>query len=110
MIWGLVIDSVLLVVLVYYVAWLHIKLDATDAKLAKAEDLITEETKRKEAHRKAFENAVDPEQIDYELERAANLREMRDSGMPYMPRAGVTPATIYNVGGRRGTWRSNPQK
>jgi hypothetical protein len=90
MIWWNTGLSVLIVVLFYYMAWLHIELDSARA-------LITAETKKKVAIAKSLEEFTDPEKIDAELERSARRREAFDSKMPYPPRDDSGPPAVIHT-------------
>jgi len=74
-----ILQTFALLALTYWIWRLHQRLNG-------ANELISEETKRKAAHTKAFERMVDPEAILEEMETAAQRREMHDANRTTLPR------------------------
>ena len=82
-------------------------------KLDKANALISEETKRKVAHTKAFENLTDTDKIVEEMERGADIVEARQANRLLAPRpdAGST-AKVFRprfIGRRASFWNPPAQ-
>lgn len=61
-----------------------------------ARQLIKEETKRKMAHTKAFENLTDPEQLDEDFERSAIAMEAHTANRITEPREGAGPHAVVH--------------
>lgn len=74
--------------------------------------LISEETKRKTAHTEAFKNLTDPDKIQEEMERGADILEARQANRLTMPRENAgPPARVFRprlVGKRASFW--NPPR
>lgn len=74
--------------------------------------LVSEETKRKVKHTEAFENLVDPDKIQAEMERGADIIEARQANRLLAPRPDAgPPARVFRpklVGKRASFW--NPPR
>lgn len=70
---------------------LKYKLDRIEDDLKSAADLISEETKRKQAHTQAFERMTDPNAIQAEMERGADILEARQANRLTLPREDAGP-------------------
>lgn len=80
--------------------------------LEEALPLISEETKRKQAHTKALEKLTDPEAIQEEMERNADIIEARQANRLTMPREDAgRPARVFRpkFSGKRASWWNPPR-
>lgn len=57
----------------------------------KAEALISEETRRKQEHTKAFQRLTDPDSIEADFEKSARAAEMRAANRKTLPRENTGP-------------------
>lgn len=90
--WIDIFQAIIILYLSFYVIFLHRKFKA-------AEKLIKIETWRRKKHAKAFEALTNPEKIEQEMERGAQLSEMRAAGRRTLPRE--------NAGPHARVWRPN---
>lgn len=73
------------------------QLRVTKKDLSAAQDLISEETQRKIAHREAFEDLIDPAKIDAELERSARRHEAWNANRSSVPREDSGPPAVIHA-------------
>ena len=70
---------------------LEARIDLFSAVLNEAADLISLETQKKLAQKKAYERLTDPEAIVEDMERGARIREMKDANRRTLPREDAGP-------------------
>lgn len=83
------------------------RLTVFEKKFNEAQHLISEETKRKESHTKAFEDLVNPDKIDSELERSARLHEAWNAKRTSMPREDAGPPAVIHAPKKNRSGRSS---
>lgn len=86
-----------------YVVWRLRRLANT------SEALITEETRRIQEHRKAFERLTDPDSIEADFERGAQAAEMRAANRVYLPREDAGPHARVHTARLRGQLPKKPE-
>lgn len=80
--------------------------------LESARNLISEETKRKVKHTKLYENLTDPDKIEEEMERGADIIEARQANRLHAPRPDAgPPAKVFRpkFSGRRASFWNPPR-
>lgn len=104
----LCLSITLVVVVVWSVYWTY-----WFKRLEKIETRVSNQEQLNKTRQELYSNLADPEKIAAELERGANLREMRDAGRKIIPRDDAGPPAKVHRPLRRGinteaSWRREP--
>ncbi|HPE52987.1 MAG TPA: hypothetical protein PK852_02610 [Mesotoga prima] len=74
------------------------RIDLFAALMDEATQLISVETEKKVAQKKAYERLTDPDAIAEDMEKGARIREMRDAGRTTLPREDAgPPAKVHTL-------------